>query len=537
MKRYISALFAVALAASGFAATVDRTVAADYGATFLDRVDGRQHSIRKVEMETSEYYVVNYYPQGWAIIAADDAAKPLIGYSATGSLQWHSLPENMRVILGDFSRQVKDVKRSGRMAHAEWSTVAAPKTRSIGDVVKPLIPVNWNQPSPYNRFCPSGTLVGCVAVAMSQAMAVQRYPSQPKGSVSYNCAGIGQLDINFDEELAYNWNNILSGANNYREAARLLYHAGMSVMMGYGKEGSGIPSNEVYRISRALVNNFSYPSTVNYHYRDRYSMDKWNQLVLNELLAGRAVVYNAIDTKGNYGHSFNVDGYDENGNFHLNWGWGGVGNGYFALNALSDAAMNMNYDAGHVCVTGIGSPDSPFHSLELSDTRIEENTPGGSVVGVVTLNGEIPPADCTVSVRGRYSSTLDEYEEVPFEMDGAMLRTTRTITAADRGLEIMINVKDNEGHSMTQGYTLSVEAPRSLEASTSMAYDRQTESFTFKTKHNVTYTLAGPDGTVISQGSISPIPVLTLSRQTLAKGANTLTLVCGGDTKRIVIRN
>ena len=31
------------------------------------------------------------------------------------------------------------------------------------------------------------------------------------------------------------------------------------------------------------------------------------------------------------GHQFIVDGYDGNGLFHMNWGWGGMSDGYFVL--------------------------------------------------------------------------------------------------------------------------------------------------------------------------------------------------------------
>lgn len=32
--------------------------------------------------------------------------------------------------------------------------------------------------------------------------------------------------------------------------------------------------------------------------------------------------------------SFNVDGYDGNSGYHVNWGWGGNGDGYFRLDNL-----------------------------------------------------------------------------------------------------------------------------------------------------------------------------------------------------------
>ena len=39
------------------------------------------------------------------------------------------------------------------------------------------------------------------------------------------------------------------------------------------------------------------------------------------------------------GHEFVCDGYDGNGYFHFNWGWGGMSDGYFLLDALNPGAV------------------------------------------------------------------------------------------------------------------------------------------------------------------------------------------------------
>lgn len=68
--------------------------------------------------------------------------------------------------------------------------------------------------------------VGCVAVAMGQALTVVRYPLRGQGTKSYTSTNAGFLSVNFDNEPDYDWDAILSGANNYSEVARLLYLAG-----------------------------------------------------------------------------------------------------------------------------------------------------------------------------------------------------------------------------------------------------------------------------------------------------------------------
>lgn len=536
MKKFlISAAMLAAVTLPSFAAKVQQNVAAEYGRAFVEHISGATRTVRNVETANGRFYIVNYAPQGWAIIAADDCAEPVIGYSTTGSLQWHNIPENMQFILGQFGQMVDYRAQKGGLPLTQWNVEARFRQASRAaesDVVAPLIKVNWNQGSPYNKYCPgSGTtkaLVGCVAVAMSQAMSVQQYPSSPKGSSVFNASGYGQLSIDFDMERAYNWKNILSGAGNYDETARLLYHAGMSVQMGYGADGSGIPSDQIYRISNAFVDNFSYPeNAVKYYYRDRVGSG-WERLVLNELLAGRAVVYNAIDSQQRSGHSFNVDGYDENGMYHLNWGWGGQSNGYFSLNSLRDPFMN--FDSGHRIVVGIGSPDRRFYSLDLSDLSMEENMPAGSVLGLVTVNGETPGADVALDIYGVGNTS------VPFELNGNRVCATRALKVADGPIELMISASDvNTGEKITQGFRITVTPYRSIAESTTVTYNRSTGILNLHTKHNVSYSLIGPDGSAIASGLLDPLPELKIDRNAFQPGRYTLRMTCNSETHELKI--
>lgn len=484
----------------------------------------------------ARYYIVNLNPRGWVIVSADDVATPILGYSPSGSLEPGQLPDNMRGLLEGYAREIEEIASLTADPHPDWTSPRALTRAPGGREIDPLIQVNWNQGAPYNAYCPRGTaLVGCVAVAMSQAMSVQRYPDRPKGAVSYTAPGYGGLSIDFDAERAYNWNDILVGTSGYDEAARLMYHAGLSVKMNYGTEGSGIPSNEVNRITDALRENFSYPESVQYIWRDQYDGD-WEQLLLNELSAGRAIVYNAVDTKGNYGHSFNLDGYDGAGHFHVNWGWGGTGNGYFGVDNLRDLAMDMDYDAGHVAVIGIGAPDQPLKDIALSYLRIEEGLPAGAVVGQVTVNGTAPLSAYTVSVHGTYDSASGTYARVPFAMKGDMLVTTETLNAAGGDWTIEITVDDSEsGTSLTQGFRISVDPWKSLEESTSLGYDRQSGRFSLHTKHNVSYVLTDLTGRVLQSGMLEPLPELTIDSQTMPAAGFHIELTCGDEKKNIQI--
>lgn len=538
MRKYFFLSLFLTLTISLWGKHVPEQQAGRTAATFMRARTSLAVSVRSIESggDGPSYYVINLNPRGWVIVSADDVAEPILGYSPTGSLRADLMPDNMRGLMDGYVRQIKEIATLTSEPHPAWVSTRTLTRAAGGPVVEPLIQVNWNQSAPYNAYCPQGTaLVGCVAVAMSQAMSVQRFPDRPQGSVRYTSPNYGGLSINFDTEQAYNWNDILSGASDYDEAARLMYHAGMSVEMDYGTDGSGIPSSDVSRISDALKENFSYPESVQYIWRDQYDGD-WVQLLVNELSAGRAIIYNAVDSKGNYGHSFNFDGYDGEGRFHVNWGWGGMGNGYFGVDNLRDLAMSMDYDAGHVAVIGIGAPDQVLKDITLSNRHIEEGLPAGAVVGQLRVNDAAPQASYQLSVHGTYNAATGGYREVPFAIQGDMLVTTTVLDATDEAWTVEITVDDAEsGASLTQGFTILVDPWRSLAESTSLRYDRQTGHISLQTKHNVSYVLTDLTGNTLQGGTLEPLPELMIDTNALPADGFRLELTCGEEKKSIQI--
>ena len=76
-----------------------------------------------------------------------------------------------------------------------------------------------------------------------------------------------------------------------------------------------------------------------------YSDQEWADLIRAELDAGRPVLYMATEP-GGAGHAFVIDGYRDDGLVHVNFGWGGYGNGYYDANVL--AGLQTLSDRGRV---------------------------------------------------------------------------------------------------------------------------------------------------------------------------------------------
>lgn len=423
----------------------------------LDFIHSKTQSVEGVldaepvySKNVAAYYVVNLKPQGWVLVSAQDAVEPLLGYSMTGRFDLNAVKGNIAEWLDGYSVQITDAVAAHDKSLPGWDSRSIPvMTRAASDIVDPLIKVNWDQGRPYNQFCPmdgeSRSVVGCVAVGMAQAMSVARWPKRPSGMHSYVHESLGTIYVDYDQEAGYDWDKIISGADGKVWVAHLLFHCGVSVDMGYGAGGSGAFTKTV---ASALKKYFSYPDCVQYYSKGSTSVDEWKAAIVSELKSGRAVIYSAHDSQGGYGHCFNIDGYDGSAMFHVNWGWSGVGNGYFTIDGLRDAHMGMNYDSNHAIVIGVRPPSSAPQDIALSGTQVQSGVPVGTPVLSVSVKSEMPDAKYSIDVKGKYNVTTRKYNSVPFaysSFENAIVTTGQlTDGKTYKILVIATNVSTNE---------------------------------------------------------------------------------------------
>ncbi len=405
------------------------------------------------------YYVVQFAPEGWALISADDRTEPLIGFSSTGTYVIEGQPETMTAVMECFSRRITDRSRHLEQKATGWDTGAQTRASSMRRTVSnvaPLIQVKFNQTSPYNQFCPKDgngqAIVGCVAVAMAQAMSVAQWPAKPNGEYNYKSSTYGSLYINYDKEAAYDWSAILAGDKT--AAAHLLYHCGVAVNMEYGIDGSG---TQDYYIASALPRNFSYPvNAVKYYKRTDFDEAGWEDLILNELTNGRAVCLSGQDLKGGYGHCFNLDGY-MNGAYSVNWGWGGVNNGYFTLNGLKDNKMKMDYSdpAYQSVIVGIRRPSENPSDILLSNKTVLAGKLGAEV-GDLVVESEATNPVYTYEIVGEYNPLFHMNMPAPFEVKDGKLVTTEALLLEDGDRNITIKATNQKGASISRDFIIKV---------------------------------------------------------------------------------
>ena len=319
----------------------------------------------KAEMNLSQqsYYVFpNANSKGFTIVSGDDRLPEIVGYSSQGSYDENNLPEGFvcfmkayqnlynKVNLGDAEalKNLAEIKawrnKIAQKKNAESSQANA--SAASTSAVAPLLGnIEWDQTSPYNNMCPKYDSVhvaatGCVATAMAQVMAYYKYPKQLKADIPgyvNRWNGIPmEIPTITQEEGIYDWDNMLPKYNKEANAtqqqkdavAKLMFHCGAAVRMSYGPEsGASVSSSK-------LAKYFGYDADLMMDLsRSSFTLDKWMQIIDTELAAGRPVLYGGQSSEN--GHQFICDGKDENGLYHINWGWSGNQNAYFDLSILN----------------------------------------------------------------------------------------------------------------------------------------------------------------------------------------------------------
>ena len=326
-----------------------------------------QTGLQQVAGDNDYYYVFNVGDNdGFVIVSGDDRTTPVLGYSDQGSFDLSRMPENMKSWLGSYAEQLKALSQ---LSDTEATTVlSAPRKarQQTRNSIAPLITAKWDQATPYwnelpdfvtefevNKETGDTTVVtekpytGCVATAMSQIMHFYKQPEAitealPSYDFTVNDGNFNYSTVTMDAlpPTSFDWSHMrdtYTGAEDevYTSAvAHLMLYVGCSVKMQYGLSGSGSYTDDIpMGFAR-----FGYGSKI--AFRTDYTQEAWNDLVYSELADGRPMIYNGTAGSGG-GHSFVCDGYEYGEFFHINWGWGGMGNGFFQLSIMNPHASGI----------------------------------------------------------------------------------------------------------------------------------------------------------------------------------------------------
>ena len=440
--------------------------------------------------------------EGYLLVSADDCAMPVLGYADEGSFKESEMSPTMKWWLSEYARQIEYAVANGGGTYVPYATRADRKA------IAPMIKSKWNQNSPYNDMTPTVNgqhcVTGCVATSTAQVMNYWKYPEIGTGSstayVYGNDGSETEVSMNYSEQ-KFDWANMLDVYNsNATEAqknavAYLMKAAGYGVHMSYTSNESGAGS--LY-VAGTLVENFKYNKNLRYCERNYFNATDWDNMLYQELAEGRPIVYGGSSTEG--GHSFVCDGYNTDGYYHFNWGWGGMSDGYFAINALNPMSLGIGANGGGYnfhqdIVIGIQPETGPYKGVafeldaltgSMSGNKLSLNVEGlynySGMAQTFAMGATIEPvAPTTGTVKTvmfeQYSNlTLDVlygWQEVSFDvaMGTSLANGTYKVTlcyqkagtsewlpveAPNNGYNYVLVTKNNNKFSVQNNKTLSL---------------------------------------------------------------------------------
>ena len=474
MKKRLLMLFAImAVAVAAMARPVDQTTASSAAQAFLKTVSGKTFDLTNITSQTPfhEFYVFTLPDnKGYVLVSGDDCVVPILGYSLNNAFVVENMPAHVKDWLDVYEEQIVFYReRYGELDYggspevrSQWTNLengVAPEP-PLPTVVNPLVTTQWDQSPYYNNLCPydnssnERTVTGCAATATAQVMRFWSHPATGYGSHSYTHPTYGTLSANFGTT-TYGWSNMptsLTGSSSSTQVnavATLMYHVGVALEMDYGPASTGgsgavTGSNDLSAAAanNALVSYFKYKPTLHFELKENYTDAQWSAMLQADLDNGHPIIYKGRDPSG--GHAFVCDGYNNQGQFHFNWGWGGSYDGFYTMGDLhpgtggtgGNSTYTFNLDNG--AILGIEPIANWNTSATTTISATTANTSYGSVSGSGTYNfGD------TITIRASANTGCRFYQW----SDGSV-QNPRQMLATGGSLTLTANIGPLQGDTL-----------------------------------------------------------------------------------------
>lgn len=359
MKKISLLIILLSLAASAFADRLSERQAQEVAANFF--TDGMAtkaapslHLAMKGGPDAEPaFYVFNRDGGGFVIVGSDTQFEPVLGYSMENSFKTEGMPAN----LAHWLQLIAEGAANRPATKAAYGA-------SVHQVIRFLNTAKWDQDAPYNNMCPdvSGrgrAITGCTNTATATIMYYHKWPAAGHGELpgySYSVSGHRYSVEGHSLGHPYAWDKMLYtySAGRYTEeeaeaVATLMFDVGVMNQAYYDTPSAGTGTAVV--IDETLPRYMDYDPGIRYIERSWYSDAEWCRILKKEIDENRPLMY------CNDEHAFVVDGYDSADYFAVNFGWSGVGDGYYPVSihnfTSSDNLHFVSDTPNNIAVIGI----------------------------------------------------------------------------------------------------------------------------------------------------------------------------------------
>lgn len=307
---------------------------------------GKETDGMQILLDLEEVAVVGNPEGGFAVIAKDSNHETLWGYSSAPFDRANPAPGFL-----DMMASINECMAKGNGFSTRSAILRAVDTNNLPKCIDPLITTQWSQDSPYNGLTPiidgEHCKTGCTATALAQIVNYYGRPNQFPGTefaVKWfeNGAPYERFEVDMST-LSWDFGQMVS---NYYTQDYTEQQANSVANLMYA---CGLMNHEVYGLKASAGAISDHLRNINYKSKDRGTVQ--------DIAEGNPIIYIAAD------HAMIMDGYDENGFMHINFGWGGRSDGFYAMN-------DSEFEYGYVSDDG----SFPGYVIEYCDKVTCENS-------------------------------------------------------------------------------------------------------------------------------------------------------------------
>ena len=282
--------------------------------------------------QNAPYYIYNdAQNKGFVIVSGTTEMGEILAYSNENALDTINLHPGLAQLLNSYKMAFKAINTNNAVE------TEAKKGAFFAKTVAPLLKTTWSQDAPYNALL-GYNYTGCVATTISQVLKYHEWPVQGMGNISYvNTSDNRTLSGNLNLS-QYDWANMLPNYDAPVQATQAQRNAVAKLMKDVGL-ASGMQYHPGFAVATnqgafdAFVKHFDYQATCVYQSTEGPSV--FADLLRQELVDGFPFYFYGATKDYKGAHAWVVDGFDDKGFFHMNFGWNGQSNGYYSLSALN----------------------------------------------------------------------------------------------------------------------------------------------------------------------------------------------------------
>jgi len=396
------------------------------------------------------YYIYNTSTT-FLVLAGDDRAEDILMIGDEPLKDINNLAPSMQAVLDQYKEEITFLQDNPNVRVQKPSENLAPGLRAV--TYGPLLTAKWDQMAPYWSQCiftynnkAYQCLTGCPATSASMVLYYWKYPTTQVPAVASYTASLElsyYQSVNFTypavSATTFDWANMKDTYTSYNSTqsnavATLMRYVGQLEQMMYGTEsagGSGIYTTNS-QIIATMFKTLGYDSNTRLANKSSYTAANWEALIQGEMAASRPVVYLGVDPQGG-GHAFNVDGYrDSDGKYHVNFGWSGDGNSWYAMNSFTYGGYT--FSSSQQAIVGIqppgGSANTPQLTVDPTTLSFTGAQTGQTYTKTFTVTGTDLTGNVTLSSNNNVFTVSPATLTVAQAQAGATVTVTYKPTAA-----------------------------------------------------------------------------------------------------------